>query len=219
MSAGARRRAQVVRYGVDTEAVLAAAAGERDAVRVELGIEPDELVVGTVANLRRTKAYPDLLVAARDVIDAVPGVRFVAVGQGPHEAAVRALHTELGLGNRFVLAGYRADAVRVMSAFDVFCLASHHEGLPIALMEALTIGLPVVATDVGGVHELGIGGDGAVLVPPARPDLLAKALIDVLTDDAARAAMAVAARRRGAELGVGHAVRRMEQLYAEACDR
>ena len=72
MAPRARRRTRVVRYGVDTDAVLAAAEGARAAVRSELGIAPDEIVVGTVANIRRTKAYPDLLEAARVVIDAVP---------------------------------------------------------------------------------------------------------------------------------------------------
>ena len=71
----------------------------------------------------------------------------------------------LELGDRFRFLGYRPDAAHVMSAFDIFCLASHHEGLPIALMEALVLGLPVVATDVGGIAELVTDGRDAVLVP------------------------------------------------------
>ena len=88
-------------------------------------------------------------------------MRFVAAGRGPLEDELRAQKDRLGLGDRFTFLGYRADAVRVMAAFDVFCLASHYEGLPIALMEALALGLPVVATDVGGVAELVTDGQGS----------------------------------------------------------
>ena len=177
-----RRATQVVQYGVDIDAVLEAANGGRDSIRAELGIAREDIVVGTVANLRRTKAYPDLLAAARTVIDQVPNVRFVAVGQGPQADELRALHAQLGLGPRFQFTGYRPDAVRVMSAFDIFCLASHHEGLPIAMLEALTLGLPIVATDVGGIRELIGDGSDAVLVQPRRPDELAKAIIGLVTD-------------------------------------
>src|SRR5207342_1747232 len=98
---------QVVQYGVDIDAVLDAANGGRDPIRADLGISRDDIVVGTVANLRRTQAYPDLLAAARTVIDEVANVRFVAVGQGPQADELRALHAQLGLGPRFHFTGNR----------------------------------------------------------------------------------------------------------------
>ena len=212
-------RARVVRYGVDIDAVLAAAVGARDEVRRELGLAPDEIVVGTVANLRRTKGYPDLLAAASTVVDAVPNVRFVAVGQGPQEAEIRAQLVRLGLAERFLLTGYRADAVRVMSAFDLFCLASHHEGLPIAMLEAVALGIPVVATDVGGISDFFGDGPEAVLVPRARPDRLATAIIDIVTDADRRATMADAAAKRRTGLAVDEGVHEMEKIYEEAAAR
>jgi glycosyltransferase involved in cell wall biosynthesis len=215
----ARIRTHVVRYGVDVDAVRAAAAGARDEMRSELGVEPDDVLVGTVANLRRTKAYPDLLAAARIVIDELPNVRFVAVGQGPLETELRARHAELGLRDRFVFTGYRADATRVMSAFDIFCLASHHEGLPIAMLEALTIGVPVIATDVGGVSEVFADAGDAVLVPPGRPDALAKAITGLAGDADARAAMSAAALARRADFSVERSVHEMEAIYAEGLGR
>src|SRR5690606_35090833 len=113
------------------------AAADRDGVRRELGVPDHEVLVGTVANLRPQKGYPDLLRAAATVLDQAADVAFVAVGRGPQENELAALHRSLGLGDRFTLLGYRADAARLMSGFDVFCMASHHEGLPVALMEAL----------------------------------------------------------------------------------
>jgi glycosyltransferase involved in cell wall biosynthesis len=101
-----------------------------------------------------------------------------------------------------------------MAACDVFCLASHYEGLPIALMEALVLGLPVVATDVGGIREIVTDGEQGVLVPRAAPTQLADALLRMAADGAARRRYAKAAAATGAELDISHAIRRTEAIYA-----
>jgi len=212
-----RARSRVVRYGIDTAAVRARAA--RSEARAALGVGDDEILIGTVANLRATKGYPDLLAAARTVVDRVPTARFVAVGRGPLEAELREQSARLGLGDRFVFLGFRPDAVRVMSAFDIFCLASHHEGLPVALMEALALGVPAVATRVGGVAELVTDGIDAVLVPPGEPSLLADALVALAQDPARRAALANAATERAEALDATAAVREIEAVYREAVGR
>jgi glycosyltransferase involved in cell wall biosynthesis len=207
-----QRRSEVVLQGIEVEHVRSQRA-ERAAVRAELGLDPETLVVGTVANLRVQKAYPDLLEAALEVIERVPRVRFVAVGQGPLEAEVRALHARLGLGDRFLLLGHRPDAVRIMAACDVFVLASLYEGLGVAVMEALALGLPVVATAVGGVPEVVEHGREGLLVPPRRPRELAAALVALLTDTEHRQRMAAASARRGARLSIDPAVRQTEAVY------
>jgi L-malate glycosyltransferase len=213
-----KRHAQVVLQGIEVEHVRAQRA-ERAAVRAELGLDPDTLVVGTVANLRAQKAYPDLLAAALDVVERLPDVRFGAVGQGPLEAEIRALHARLGLADRLLLLGHRPDAVRVMAACDVFVLASLYEGLGVAVMEALALGLPVVATAVGGVPEVVDNGREGLLVPPRQPHALADALLSLLTDDERRGRMADAAARRGAALSIDTAVRRTEAVYHELAGR
>jgi glycosyltransferase involved in cell wall biosynthesis len=203
---------EVVLHGIDLDAVRAQ-LGERAVVRGELGIAPEEIVVGTVANLRANKAYPDLLHAARLVLDRRPAVRFVAIGQGPDERAIATLHRELALGERFQLLGYREDAVRVMSGFDIFCLPSRHEGLPVAVMEAIALGLPVVATAVGGVPELVRDGCEAVLLEPGEPERLAGALIELVDDPPRREAMARAARERSHDFALDRSVRRVAAIY------
>ncbi|MGH9250230.1 MAG: glycosyltransferase [Acidimicrobiales bacterium] len=207
-----QRRSQVVLQGIEVEHVQAQRA-EREAVRAELGLAPETLVVGTVANLRAQKAYPDLLTAAAEVVERLPDVRFLAVGQGPLEAEIRTLHARLGLGDRFLLLGHRPDAVRVMAACDVFVLASHYEGLGVAVMEALALGLPVVATAVGGVPEVVTHGREGLLVAPRRPRELAAALVALLTNADHRRRMAEAAARRGARLSIDTAVRKTEAVY------
>jgi glycosyltransferase involved in cell wall biosynthesis len=210
-------RTEVVRHGIDVAAV-AAQRGERDAVRRELGLV-GRVVVGTVANLRATKGLGDLLAAARQVADEAPEVVFVVVGQGPLQAELEARQRELGLADHVRLLGFRPDAVRVMAGFDVFCLPSHHEGLPVALMEAMALGLPIVATDVGGVSELVVDGEHGRLVPPLKPDVLAKAIVELATDEGRRRRAGSAVASAGQDLSAERAERRIEEIYSSLARR
>ncbi len=188
-------------------------APERDQVRAELGVSPEQVLVGTIANLRTEKAYPDLLRAARQVLDTELPVRFVAVGQGPLEAELDSLHAELDLGEGFRFLGYREDARRLLAGFDLFPLSSRDEGLPVSLMEALALGVPVVATEVGGVPEAIRHGQEGLLVPPGQPDLLAQAILKLVEDPNQRSALAEAAAVRGDAFGVRPMPERLERIY------
>lgn len=205
-------RATTLRHGIDV-AGAARWRSERDAVRAELGLG-DGLVVGTVANFREQKDYPNLLRAARLLADRGVPVRFVAVGQGPDEEAIRALRSELGLDDVVVLAGFRPDAVRVMAACDAFVLASKWEGLPVAIMESLALGLPIVATRVGGMAEQLHDGDDALLVPPSNPAALAAAIERIVTDDDLRHRLAAASAAQAPEFDIARAVEVFEDVYA-----
>ena len=207
-----RPRVQTVVHGTAVDAARAVRS-QRTEVRAELGFGPDDVVVGTVANFRAQKGYPDLLAAVRIVADRVPRLHVVAVGQGPLEAEIRARHAELGLGDRFRFLGYRDDALRVLAACDIFTLASLYEGYPVALMEALAVGLPVVATAVGGVPDAVRQDVEGIVVPPSRPDLLAAALEELAIDPARRERMAAAALERGLQYDIVHAVRHIEATY------
>jgi glycosyltransferase involved in cell wall biosynthesis len=205
---GLRERTEVLVHGIDLDAV-APGADARESVRAELGIGGDEVVVVTVANYRAQKAYDNLLAAAV----AAPGIRFVAVGQGPLEGEITALHEQLGLGDRFILTGFRPDARRILAAGDIFTLASHYEGYPVALMEALALGLPVVATAVGGVADAVRDGVEGRLVPPGQPDELAKAIVEVASDASLRRRMASAALARRELFDVRRAGQRQVEVY------
>lgn len=209
-----RARVEVVVQGIVLEDA-AAAPEQRAAVRRELNIAPHEVAVVTVANFRSTKAYPDLLAAAKRLVDRNVPVRFVIIGQGPLEGEIRAQRTALGLDDRVDLLGFRPDAIRLLAGCDLFALASHYEGYPVAIMEAMAVGLPVVATEVGGVPEGVRDGVEGLLVPPARPELLATAIETLALDPARRATLGEAARRRGAQYDIAHATRRTEQIYRD----
>ena len=208
-----RRRVQTVRHGIGTEAVRALAP-QREPIRAALGIRPDEVVVITIANFREQKNYPCLLQAAARVTAVSPLTRFVAIGQGPLAADIERLHRELHLGERMLLLGYRHDAAAVLAAGDIFTLASDYEGLPVALMEALAHGLPVVATRVGGVAET-IDDSCGRLVERGDPEALAAALLVLVQDPDLRRALGVGATDIGRSFDSRRAALTIESVYRD----
>ena len=118
----------------------------------------------------------------------------VWIGDGERAARVRAAAVRLGV--RVLLAGDRADAPALVPAFDVFVQPSRYEGLPLAVVEAMSAGVPVVATAVNAIGDVVVPGVTGLLVPPARPDLLAAAVSRLLADRELVAGLAAAARQR-----------------------
>lgn len=186
---------------------------QRGEVRAELGLADDDVAVVTVANLRTQKAYPDLMRAAQTVLANNPKVVWLAIGQGPLEAELKELARSLQLGKRFRFLGHQPDAIRLVAGCDIFSLASRYEGYPVAVMEALALGIPVVATAVGGVPQAVEEGVSGLIVPPGHPALLAEAILRVAADAALRARLAAAALARGRSYDIRPAVRRSEEMY------
>jgi glycosyltransferase involved in cell wall biosynthesis len=205
----------IVVHGVDTERVRGQLAS-RDDVRAELGVHDGEALAITVANLRAHKNYPGLLATAKIVIDRGVPVRFAAAGQGPLEAEIAFQHATLGLGDRFQLLGYRDDTTRLIAGADVFVLASWHEGLPVTVMDALTLGVPVVAPAVGGLPEVITNGVNGVLVAAGNPVALADGIEEALRR---RAELASSAAATGEQFSSARSVSRIEAMYARVAAR
>jgi glycosyltransferase involved in cell wall biosynthesis len=182
-------------------------------VRAEFGLPDETLLALTVANLRREKAYDVLLPAARAVVDNGLPITFVAVGRGPLDAALTEQHRRLGLGDRFLFVGQRADVVRLLAAADLFVLPSRQEGLPVALMEASAAGVPIVATSVGELAAMLRDGADALVVPPELPGALAGAVTQLATDPALRHRLGDAARAGADRYDVTRCVREVEAIY------
>ena len=217
-----RSRARVVTHGVDRErfARLARRRAEvRAEVRAELGLADCEVLALTVANLRSEKGYDVLVEAARRTAAAGAPVRFVSVGRGQLEPAVARAAEAPEAAGVLVFLGPRDDTARLMVGADLFVLPSHQEGLPVALMEAMSAGLPVVATTVGGVPGVVTDGEEGLLVAPGDPGALADAVAAVAGDAALRAAMAGASARRSEQFDVHRAARTIEAVYDELLGR
>lgn len=157
-----------------------------------LGLPPAATVVGAVGRLVYQKAPEDWVRALAQLRG--PDVIGVWVGDGERAARVRAAATRLGV--RVELAGDRADAAELVQGFDVFVQSSRYEGLPLAVVEAMSVAVPVVATAVNAIGDVVVPGVTGLLVPPARPDLLGSAVESLLADPGWAAGLATAARAR-----------------------
>ncbi len=176
LAAGIGRRHQ---YTVVAPGVRLGPLPDRAQARAELGLAPDDVVatfVGRLAPVKRPDRFVDV---ARRLHDAVPDARFLVVGGGE-------LHDDMqlaarALGDRLVLTGWRADMETVYAATDLMVLTSDNEGMPVTLIEAASVGLPAVTTDVGSAGEVVIDGvSGYVTAPDTTA--LAAAVRTLLTD-------------------------------------
>jgi glycosyltransferase involved in cell wall biosynthesis len=164
---------------------------DRQKRRMELRLSSGDLLVGAVGRLDRQKGFSTLIEAMSRLKKT--SLRCVILGEGPERPRLEALIRKHELEKHVWLYGERADIVTWLSAFDIDCLPSLWEGLPNTLLEAMALGLPVVASAVDGVPEVVQNGKNGVLVPPAAPAALAKALKELADDPARRAALGAAA--------------------------
>ena len=174
---------RVLHNGIDGSKFALADGSE---VRSELGVGGDEILIGSGVVLSKQKGIPYLLQAAKMVVEKEPRARFVLAGQGPLRTELEQMAERLHLGDRFVFLGYRADMPRIISALDIYVLSSLWEGLPLALLEALAMGKPIVATRVGGNPEVVQDGVNGFIVEPRDVNGLARALLRTCQDDAFR---------------------------------
>jgi len=188
-------RITVIRNGVDP--ARSASTLPPDEARERLGLAPEAPVVVQVAALRPDKAHEVMLEAFAAVRRQVPEAVLLLAGDGPRREALGALADRLGLeeGCRFL--GVRRDIGDVLAAADVFALSSAplQETLSVAAIEAMFAGLPVVSTAVGSMDEIVLEGRTGFLVPPGRPELLAKRLVALLADPGTRALFGAEGRR------------------------
>jgi glycosyltransferase involved in cell wall biosynthesis len=141
-------------------------------------------------------AYPkDYTTLVAGLASVGTDYRATLVGEGPERAAVAAEARRLAAG-RVQLVGARRDIRELLASADLFVLSSRSEGLPISVLEAMAAGLPVVATDVGGLSELVVDGETGILVPAADPKALAEAVERLLLDPELRRRFGTASRRR-----------------------
>jgi len=149
-----RGKCLVIPNGFDLRTFVSSAAARAE-VRGEWAAQPGQLLVGMVARVDPLKDHATFIKAAKRVAAGIPQARFVLVGEGvSRDAGIQALLSDTGLRSRFILEERREDVARLMSALDLFCLASKSEGFPNVLGEAMACATPAVATDVGDVREI-----------------------------------------------------------------
>jgi glycosyltransferase involved in cell wall biosynthesis len=179
----------------------------------ELGIAAGDFAIGTVTRLHESKGNSYLIDAAARVVRERPTARFFLVGEGPLLGDLQRQAAALGLGDRFVFAGFHRDVARVLSAFDLVVFPSLWEGTPLTLFETLAMAKPVVATDADGLLDVLTDGRDALIVPKRDSVALADAIVRAMDDPSGRTRLGTAARLTGRQYDIGLFVRKMERLY------
>ena len=188
-------------------------AAEIAAARAELGIGPADFAVGTVTRLHDSKGNSYLVDAARLVLNERPQAKFFLVGEGPLLESLQEQARGLGLGDRFVFAGFARDVARVVSAFDLSVFPSLWEGTPLTVFETLAMEKPIVATDADGLLDVLTDGQDAVIVPKRDARALAAAIVRMIDDPQTCARLAAAASETAKQYDIAAFVRKMERLY------
>jgi glycosyltransferase involved in cell wall biosynthesis len=214
MGVAPREKIRVVPLGLDLARF--ARPHPKGALREACHAQPGERLVGVVGRLVPIKDVSCFLQAAAEVVRAGRAARFAVVGDGELRAELEAEAARLGLGPHVTFLGWRKDLEAVYADLDLVVNSSRNEGTPVALIEAMAAGCPVVATDVGGTPDLFGEGARGLLVPAADPHALATAMLRALDEPEEAARRAAEARAYVMDHhSVDRLLRDIDALYRE----
>jgi glycosyltransferase involved in cell wall biosynthesis len=190
LRAGVREeKIHLVRNGIDLRPFDNAVPSLRDLT------SDGDLLVGLVGRLAWEKGIDIFLRAAVQVLAEFPSAKFVVIGEGPDQDRLERLTDELKIRESLSMLGRRDDMPAIYASLDVMVSSSRQEGLPMAILEGMASGLPLVATDVGEVPTLVLDGRTGVLVPAEDENLLAAGVVELLRDSVKRTRLGEAARQ------------------------
>lgn len=208
-------RITVIHNGVDM--VPKTSSDQVRQLRSEFGIGEDEFVLGIVGSLYPVKGHAYLFKALRTVLSQHPGVKLLVIGQGELEQTLKQQVADLRIEKAVSFLGLRNDVPRLLPALDLFVLPSLSEGLSIALLEAMSTGVPVLASKVGGNPEIVIDGETGYLVPPEQSEELAVHIMKLLRNQDLTRSLGDRGREWvGRRFTTTRMVERYQDLYA-AC--
>jgi glycosyltransferase involved in cell wall biosynthesis len=208
-------RVEVIYNGIPLEPFeTRLTTSERAAVRAEIGVEPDDLIVIQVARLDYLKDHATAIRTIERVAGRCPNARLVLVGEGPERGAIEDLVQARVMGDHVRLLGRRTDVPRLLAAADIVLLTSISEGIPLTLIEAMASGHPVVSTRVGGVAEVVVDGQTGLLAPAGDGETLAGHIVRLADEPGRRDRMGRSGRRRAEELfSEGRMHEAYQQIY------
>jgi glycosyltransferase involved in cell wall biosynthesis len=189
-------------------------ADERQ-MRSELGLDPKSKLVGMIGRLEDQKNPLDFIRAAAEVHKCYSNVQFLMVGGGPLQSECEQLIKKLNLEGKFFLLGFRDDVAKILSILTMTTLSSLWEGLPIAFLESMSAGKPIVANNVGGAEDVVIDGETGYLVTPHQPSEMAERILFLLNNDELCKKMGQVARQRSGNFSKQRMLEQVESLYKE----
>lgn len=212
-----RQKIHVVYHGIDAAAFAASAAIGRARLRSQYGVGEAQPVVSVFGRLEPVKGHSDLLQAARIMLASRPDLRFWIVGEGSLEASLQQQARQLGIAAAVHFLGYQRDVASLMAASDVVLLPSRHESFGIVLIEAMSLGKPIVATTVGSIPEVVSDGVQGYLAPPGHVEELSRQVLRLATNPSQAERLGQAGRERVQQAFTVHQmVERMATIYRQA---
>lgn len=191
----------------------------RRALRQSLGLAMDERIVLTVSRLTWDKGYAEMIEAVAHLKREGLAVRFLAAGSGKDARAIQRAIRQAGLAGDFLLLGWRDDVLDLYSAADAFVFASHREGLPVAVIEAMASGLPVIASNIPGCVEEIEHERSGLLFPAGDSQALARCMLWVFTDSALAENLGEAARQRAWLFDISRVLDMQAELYSSIAEQ
>lgn len=189
---------------------------DRAAARLHLGLPPSAPVITGVGRLNPQKNFSLFLDIAAAVATEIPEARFLLAGEGPEGQLLRDHAARLGITDRVVFAGYIPDTRMVYAAADILVMPSRFEGLPMTLLEAMAMRLPVVASNLDGIAEVITDGCEGLLAEPGRAELFASHILHILRDVSFAATLATNAHRK---IEANHSVEKMTSAVESVYDK
>lgn len=188
----------------------------RDSKRKTAGVEPGEILLGYSGRLSPEKGVVDLISALKLLVESGMSIKLVLLGDGPQRAELEDLVAINMMADRVCFAGFQADVECWLAAFDIFVLPSHSEGTPLALLEAMSLGVPCIATAVGGVPKIVDSGIDGILVPSGSPNEICNAVYSLCAVKEKREIMAGNARQKIAlKYNINNWTAKIENEYLE----
>ncbi len=186
-------KVQIIYNGVDTTRFC---PGDKPAVRRELGLPAGAKVIAILAALRPEKNHELFLAGAAEILRQEPTAKFLVIGDGPLRSGLEQLAEQLGVAQATQFLGSRPDVERILQAVDVLALTSHNEASPVSILEALSCGVPCVASNVGSVSETVIDNVTGKLFPAGDQASFVRAVLELLGNEPLRAQMGMAGRQQ-----------------------
>jgi glycosyltransferase involved in cell wall biosynthesis len=189
---------------------------ENSGVRQQFGVKPEDFLLGVVARLEEQKGHIYLFRALRQLIPDFPQLKVLVVGDGTLRPVLEAQVMEMGLSEQVIFGGTRKDIPEILAALDLFILPSLWEGFSLAILEALAMGTPVIATAVGGAPEVIRSGHDGLLIPPGEVSSLVTAVRGAILDPRKYREMGRQGKETvGRKFTVAQHLARLQELYLE----
>lgn len=211
-----RRVERLIPNGISLGSKGMNSADSRREARANLNLTEEHLVIGNVGRLENQKGHQFLIRAFARVAKALPNARLAIVGGGTLERQLRKLADEMGVSDKVLMLGKRTDVSRFLPGFDVFVFPSIFEGQGVAILEAMTAGVPVIASNVGGIPEMVLHEETGLLVSPGDIEGLTDAILRIRTDREFALRLSTAARKHVAgQYTIQGSVKKYDLLYKE----